>query len=340
MRWRGLARLASSVGPSCPPCSRILVDGFQSMGMANVTGINVFDRQTKLLQRSRAALAPDADNYDYVKAEIGYRVADRLYDIKREMDIVVDLGCGRGHVSRHISADWVKKLVLTDHCPEWANTAVIDPEMPAELVSRLSLCEDKDAWPFEPNSVSCFLSSLSLHWVNDLPRCLGNIASSLRPDGVLICSVFGGETLYELRASLQLAELEREGGFAAHVSPFVRVEDLAGLLNKAGFTMLTLDSDEVVVRYPSMFEVMRDLQGMGESSATWTRKAHLHRETLMAAAAIYREMYGFPEEDGMPEGVPATFQILYAIGWKPDPSQPKPAARGTRLHRDFLNGRD
>ncbi|CAG0919683.1 unnamed protein product [Notodromas monacha] len=67
MRWRGLARLASSVGPSCPPCSRILVDGFQSMGMANVTGINVFDRQTKLLQRSRAALAPDADNYDYVK---------------------------------------------------------------------------------------------------------------------------------------------------------------------------------------------------------------------------------------------------------------------------------
>jgi NADH dehydrogenase [ubiquinone] 1 alpha subcomplex assembly factor 5 len=195
------------------------------------------------------------------KAEIGYRVADRLYDIKREMDTVVDLGCGRGYVSRHISPEWVKNLVLTDHCPQWVESAAVDPEMPTGRVSRLTLCEDKSEWPFADDSVSCFLSSLSLHWVNDLPRCLRNVQRSLKPDGVFICSVFGGETLYELRASLQLAETEREGGFAAHVSPFVRVEDLAGLLNRAGFTMLTLDSDEMTVRYPSLFEVMRDLQG-------------------------------------------------------------------------------
>ncbi|KAM9240967.1 arginine-hydroxylase NDUFAF5, mitochondrial isoform 3-T3 [Leptosomus discolor] len=149
--------------------------------------------------------------------------------------------------------------------------------------------------------------------------------------------MFGGDTLYELRCSLQLAELEREGGFSPHVSPFTAVSDLGHLLSRAGFNTLTvvimnkrtiqnhqLDTDEIQVNYPGLFEVMEDLQGMGESNCSWNRKPLLHRETMLAAAAIYQEMYG--NSDG---SVPATFQIYYMIGWKFHESQARPAQRGS-----------
>ncbi|XP_037583834.1 arginine-hydroxylase NDUFAF5, mitochondrial isoform X2 [Cebus imitator] len=108
--------------------------------------------------------------------------------------------------------------------------------------------------------------------------------------------MFGGDTLYELRCSLQLAEMEREGGFSPHISPFTAVNDLGHLLGRAGFNTLTVDTDEIQVNYPGMFELMEDLQEM------------------------YRN------EDG---SVPATYQIYYMIGWKYHESQARPAKRGS-----------
>ncbi|XP_054324176.1 arginine-hydroxylase NDUFAF5, mitochondrial isoform X3 [Pongo pygmaeus] len=165
---------------------------------------------------------------------------------------------------------------------------------------------------------------LCLHWVNDLPRALEQIHYILKPDGVFIGAMFGGDTLYELRCSLQLAETEREGGFSPHISPFTAVNDLGHLLGRAGFNTLTVDTDEIQVNYPGMFELMEDLQGMGESNCSWNRKALLHRDTMLAAAAVYREMYR--NEDG---SVPATYQIYYMIGWKYHESQARPAERGS-----------
>ncbi|XP_043912102.1 arginine-hydroxylase NDUFAF5, mitochondrial isoform X2 [Protopterus annectens] len=146
----------------------------------------------------------------------------------------------------------------------------------------------------------------------------------LKPDGVFLGAMIGGDTLYELRCSLQLAEQEREGGFSPHISPYTAATDLGNLLGQAGFNLLTLDTDEIQVNYPGMFDVLEDLKGMGESNCSWNRKPLLHRETMLAAAAIYQEMYG--NDDG---SVPATFQIFYMIGWKPHESQAKPAKRGS-----------
>lgn len=136
--------------------------------------------------------------------------------------------------------------------------------------------------------------------------------------------MFGGDTLFELRCSLQLAEVEREGGFGPHISPFVTPQDIAALLSRAGFTMLTIDSDTIKVNFPTMFELMQDLKGMAENNALWNRKAHLHRDTLIAAASIYKTLYG--NKDG---SIPASFQIFYFIGWKPHSSQQQPAERGS-----------
>ena len=131
----------------------------------------------------------------------------------------------------------------------------------------------------------------------------------------------------ELRSSLQLAELERAGGFSPHISPFVEVKDLGGLLNSNNFTLLTIDTDELRVSYPSIFPLLRDLKGMAENNAALNRKLHLGRETLLASNAVYSDLYGEArqDEEGASQTVlPATFQVFYWIGWKPDKSQPKP----------------
>ncbi|CAH8431518.1 unnamed protein product [Schistosoma turkestanicum] len=138
------------------------------------------------------------------------------------------------------------------------------------------------------------------------------------------------DTLYELRVSLQLAELERLGGISSHISPFVDSVDMADLLQCAGFNLITLDIDEMVIHYPDIFALMNDLRFMGESNATIHRPLRLNRDVLLAASAIYNEKFSVPREDKESERcIPATYRLLFFIGWKPDPSQSQPLPRGS-----------
>ncbi|XP_001601244.1 arginine-hydroxylase NDUFAF5, mitochondrial [Nasonia vitripennis] len=284
----------------------------------------VFDRNAKLLQRERAAKAEDVNVYDYLKDEIGYRLSDRVFDIKRKFNKALDLGCGRGHISKYILNDSVDELILADLSPSWLEQA-----QTTEGIKVVKKVLDEEEFSMEPNSLDFVISCLSLHWVNDLPGCFQRIMNSLKKDGVFMAAVFGGDTLYELRGSLQLAELERDGGISPHISPFTEIRDIGSLLTRAGFAMQTIDTDEIVIGYPSMFELMWDLKGMGESNAARNRSLHLKRDTLLAASAIYDQLYGkIKEEDGS-RYIPATFQIIYMVGWKPDASQPKPIERGS-----------
>lgn len=287
--------------------------------------MNVFDRKTKIRQKEVASANPDFEKYLYIKEEFGQRLADRVFDVKRSFDLAIDVGCGRGHVSKHLFDDVVRNLILVDPVQRNLDLAVL-PEGFMNVTKVLGDEEgDAGGLPFDDNSADLILSCLNLHWVNDLPSVLSRMISILKPDGVIIGSMFAGETLYELRSSLFVAESERQGGFSPHVSPFIRPQDLGGLLGRTGFNMITIDLDELIIRYPSMIELMYDLKGMAENNCSWNRKNHLQRDTIMAATAIYQEMYASPDQ----EGVPATFQVLSFIAWKPHESQPKPAPRGS-----------
>lgn len=260
----------------------------------------------------------DVELFDYLKEEVGFRLSDRVFDVKRQFKNAVDLGCGRGYVSKHILADSVERITLCDMSPSMLEHAKSTPGV--DVIKKEI---DEELFSFEENSVDLVISNLSLHWVNDLPGLFKSINKSLCPDGVFMASFFGGDTLFELRSSLQLAEAERLGGLSPHISPFVQVRDVGALLNRSGFTMLTIDTDEVVVGYPSMFELMWDLKGMGESNTAFNRPLRVSKDVLMAAASIYKDMYSNEK------GVSATFQIIYLVGWKPHESQPKPMERGS-----------
>lgn len=159
--------------------------------------MNVFDKNTKILQKERAAVAADVENFDYVKAEVGGRLCDRIYDIKRDFNNVVDLGCGRGYVSKGISSDNVKELICCDVSQVIADQAnCLDENV---SLKRIIVDEEALSDAIEPASVDLVISNLTLHWVNDLPRCFDEIMKILKNDGVFMGAIFGGDTLYELR---------------------------------------------------------------------------------------------------------------------------------------------
>ena len=124
--------------------------------------------------------------------------------------------------------------------------------------------------------------------MNNLPGLFREINRILKKDGVFVGSMFGGDTLFELRGSLQLAELEREGGFATHISPFVEVQDLGNLLNRSGFTMLTIDSDEIVVRFPSVIQVHKFQQSSNNLRISDPNQTHFDFTNMGPEMHIFR----------------------------------------------------
>lgn len=191
-------------------------------------------------------------------------------------------------------------------------------------ISRQVLADDETI-PFQPESFDIVLSSMSLHWVNNLPGVLAQINNVLKPDCPFIGAMVGGDSLFELRTSLQLAEQERRGGMGLHMSPLADVRDVGNLMQRAGFKMLTVDVDDIVVDFPDSFALMQDLRAMGESNAIVGREVGaIQRDVLLATEGIYRELHG--NKDG---SLPATFRIIYMMGWRESPDQPKPMARGS-----------
>lgn len=194
------------------------------------------------------------------------------------------------------------------------------------LIIEREIIPNLEALPYEPNTFDAVLSSLSIHWINDLPSLLSQVNKILKPDSPLIAAMFGGDTLFELRSSLQLADLERRGGVSPHVSPLADVRDVGGLLTRAGFKMLTVDVEDIVVNFPDTFALMADLQAMGESNAIIHRElGPISRDVLLANEAIYRELHA--EEDQ--PGIPATFRVIFMIGWKEGEGQAQALPRGS-----------
>ncbi|PWO01004.1 S-adenosyl-L-methionine-dependent methyltransferase [Tilletiopsis washingtonensis] len=301
----------------------------------------IFDRAAKATQRSRAALRRPVDaqgqptgaageasrETDYVKRLVAESVAERVLDIKKDLPVIVELGAGAGFLRHYLDpeASGCKKIIMCDPSREALHRDEhLDADGKFEIERRIV---DEENLPFEENSLDCIVSIGALHWTNDLPGALVQIQRALKPDGVFIGALHGGDTLFELRTSLQLAEQEREGGISPRISPMTDTRDMSNLLSRAGFAIPTVDTDEVEIQYPSIFELMHDLRDMGESNAVINRRGTLQRDTLIAASAIYQAMHG--SEDGT---VPATFATIYCIGWKPAASQMKPLKRGSASH--------
>lgn len=279
--------------------------------------MNVFDRAAVRRHRDRAAAG--FAGYSFLFEEVAERLADRLEDVLRDFPTALDLGCHTGEVGRALRGrKGIQRLVQCDLSPAMAGAA-----------GGLCVAGDEELLPFADGSFDLAVSNLSLHWVNDLPGALLQLRRALKPDGMFIGAMLGGDTLFELRRCLMEAELDLTGGVSARISPFAEVRDAGGLLQRAGFSLPVVDSDTLTVTYDSAFKLMADLRGMGETNAGLNRRRQpTPRALLIDAARRYAEL--FSEPDGR---VTATFQVLYLAGWSPHESQQKPMRPGSAKAR-------
>ncbi|ABC21540.1 methyltransferase domain-containing protein [Rhodospirillum rubrum] len=289
--------------------------------------MTVFDRRAVRRHRDRAA--PTLDGFDFLLAEAAERLTERLDDITRRFPLALDLGCHGGEVGRALGKrGGVDTLLACDLSPAFAARAAGDKAARASGDKvTLAFAADEELLPIRPQSLDLVLSNLSLHWVNDLPGALIQIRRALKPDGLFLGCLLGGETLGELRGCLAQTEIALEGGLSPRTSPLADVRDAGNLLTRAGFALPTVDVDTLTVHYGDPLALLRDLRGMGETNAVIERrKGFTRRETLLSALALYRERHG--DDQGR---VPATFQIITLTAWAPSPDQPQPAKRGSGM---------
>ena len=294
--------------------------------------MQVFDKRMKLAQRDANAVTSTTLQFEYLRDEIARRVIDRLSDITRTFPHAVDIGCNTANIARQLppGQSGIQTLLSLDTSLQSLRHARrLLAEAPPTSVKHHFALYDEQFLPLPPDTFDLVLSSLSLHWVNDIPTLLSQALAALKPDSPFILAMLGGSTLQELRSAFSLTDRERTDTLTPHVSPFVTPRDIGDLLSSAGFALPTVDADTITVRYPDAFTLYHHLQSMGEQGAgLMGRRGGGGRDALVGAAAVYEAMY--KDEDGL---LPCTFQVFYGIGWKPHESQQQPKRRGSATQR-------
>jgi SAM-dependent methyltransferase len=269
-------------------------------------------------------------DHDFLFREAAERLCERLDDVSRVFPRALDLGARTGVLAPLLAPrGGIETLIHCDLSPAMMRAARARP-CGREGPSRAVVVADEEFLPFAEGSFDLIVSCLALHWTNDLPGALVQARRALKPDGLFLAALLGGETLVELRQALLDAELAETGGAGPRVSPFADLRDAAALLQRAGFALPVADSDTITVEYDNALDLMRDLRGMGEANAVVERRKDFsRRSTLLRAAAIYEDRFGKPATGRMP----ATFQILTLTAWAPAPGQPQPLRPGAAAHR-------
>lgn len=250
------------------------------------------DRRAIDLHRARAARSPVSFLHDRVVDE----VQERLAEVKKSFTAPLLMG----HVT----------------------------EAFAQAFPKAHRIADTDRLDIRPGSRDLSLHLFGLHWADDPVGQLVQSRLALKPDGLFMGVLFGGQTLHELRACLAEAEAALTGGLSPRVLPMADLRDLGGLLQRAGFALPVADSQTFTVRYPDLSKLALDLRGMGETNALANRSRRMASRALFAETErLYRQAFS---QDGY---LIATFEVVFLTGWAPDASQPQPLRPGSATAR-------
>jgi SAM-dependent methyltransferase len=279
-----------------------------------MTGTPVIFDQALLDVRRRRALARGLPGADFLLRAVADDLTDRLATVNRRFALAAELASPLPLVAdRLLASGQVDRVVRLDRLAE----------------ARPDIVGDAEALPFAPASLDLVVSVLSLNWANDLPGAFAQIRRALKPDGLFLAALIGGDTLTELREAFALAEVEVTGGASPRVAPFVDLRAAGALLQRGGFALPVIDLDRHTVRYDSALHLMRDLRAMGATNALVERgRRPLRRVVFVRAGETYAERFADP--DGR---LRATFDIIWLSGWAPDASQQQPLRPGSAKAR-------
>jgi SAM-dependent methyltransferase len=261
----------------------------------------LFDTDLLALRRARAARS--GTPADFLHEAVADELLERVSEVNRSFQFPAVIG-SRPHL--------------------WT-AAITSRGLPAPLC-----VPDSDVLPLEPESHDLLIHALALHWANDPVAQLIQSRRALKPDGLLLVAMFGGQTLHELRAALAEAEIGATGGLSPRIAPMGEIRDLGALLQRAGFALPVADALKLSASYESAFHLMRDLRAMGETNVLADRLRHPTRRSIFVRAAdVYAER--FPHGPG--GRVRATFEVIVLTGWTPHETQQKPLRPGSAARR-------
>ena len=272
-----------------------------------------FDKVLLRKRKNRAALKSRGCQFLYL--EVAKRLGDRLNDVNRGFDVALDIGCHNGELS---TLNSVKTKIGTLFEMDLSNKTDV-PILGRRLIG------DEESLPFANRKLDLIISSMSLHWTNDLPGALIQINQALKSDGLLLASFPGGDTLWELRECLLEAEIEITGGASPRISPMIDIHTAGDLMQRAGFALPVIDTDRIVLTYANLFLLLNELRHLGETNTVNNRSSKPPPKNLFdLASRIYHSRFSL--SDGR---IPATFDILYLTGWVPHKDQQKPLEPGS-----------
>ena len=270
--------------------------------------VSVFDRRQ--LRRAFGRAAPNYVAVAALQREVEARLLEQLdYLDGRVPARVLDLGSGPGRAAAAMKKRWPK-----------AEVVAVDAALPMLRQVRShtrfwrpvrGVCADVSRLPFADRCADVIFSSLCLQWLDDLPAVLAEFRRVLRPDGLLLFSTFGPETLSELRdAYLQAGEVPP-------LSPFAHIQQVGDALLAAGFRDPVLDRDRYTLTYPDLRALMHELRAIGAGDARADRRRGLGgRGRLQRVTDAYEPL----RRDAV---LPSSWEVITAQAWGPADGAPR-----------------
>lgn len=245
--------------------------------------------------------------HDFLGKISSESLIERISFIKREFPRVLYIGS---------YADFIPQLQILGHGKE---TVLHVPVLRRDSV--LEQLPHDHPW----GQIDLVVCNLNLQWVNDLPGLLWQIRLLLKPDGLFIGSLLGGDTLMELKDSFMKAEIQLYQGMSPRVAPMVDLYSASQLLLRADFKLPVADREVVKASYADATSLMHDLRSMGLTNMMRARnKGAMSRILLKRLEEIYNEHYPTPEGR-----LQTTYEIIFLTGWSYHESQQKALKPGS-----------
>lgn len=269
--------------------------------------------------RARASFGRAAETYDaaaILQKQVREEMLGRLDLVKLNTSLIVDAGCGTGLASHALQKRYSKSQVVS---LDFAYPMLLKArkthgqlglvhQLKSLLIGKKQnlLCADIEALPLATASTGLLWSNLAIQWCNDLDAALQEFYRVLQPEGLLMFSTFGPDTLRELRVATD----EASRNAYTSVSRFIDMHDIGDALVRAGFSAPVLDVERFTLTYDDVKSVMRDLKSIGAHNATDGRARGLMGRRYFAKLESAYENF---RQDGK---LPATFEVVYAHAWR------------------------